>query len=130
MFCLGCHEFTNYVTVFFATKAGRHKVARRLSFISVDDFYFSKGPDFLLHERVIIPFPKSHFYILHSIFYILHFLTTNSRIVSYRGELRWLRLRSVFLATKAGRHKVARRNLLILEDNFNCSPLTRERGWG
>jgi len=81
MFCWVSHECTNFVTgEAFATKAPRHKVPRRISFILVDDSYFAKGRSILLHERIIILFPNYHFYpevsgqaILHWIFYILHF---------------------------------------------------------
>jgi len=54
----------------FATKAPRHKVPLRMSFNSIVDFYFAKGHSIFIHERMIILFPKYHFYILHWIFYI------------------------------------------------------------
>ena len=74
---------------FSATKTQRHKVTRRLFLISVDNLIGSPLPSgeglgvrFLIHEIVMISFPKSNFYILHSIFYILHFFCHEGCFIS------------------------------------------------
>jgi len=80
------HEGTNFFTAEgFATKTRRHKVSRRMSFNSVVDSYFAKGLSIFIHERMIILFPKYHFYILHWIFYILHFHRHECTNFYYRG---------------------------------------------
>jgi len=70
---------------YFATKTPRHKVPLRMFFNSVVDSYFAKDLSIFIHERMIILFPKYHFYILHCIFYILHFHSHECTNFFYRG---------------------------------------------
>ena len=72
--------FTFLLFISLATKALRHKEPRRLFLYFRNENFPLWGTEGAhefkncLHEKMMISFEKYHFYILHWIFYILHFL--------------------------------------------------------
>ncbi len=72
------HELTNY----FAQSSQGGKDAKGISqiystFGGVKDI--ATNSRILIHEKMTISYPQSHFYIQYFTFIILHFITTNSR---------------------------------------------------